>query len=232
METSYLLVRLPAHAVNRTKRLIKVPKIYWVDTGLALYLAEAEQPDGAHLENLVLYDLLTWRDARVERAELDYWRTSIGEEVDFVIEAGRQAAADRSEVNDASSALRSHAPAFVSHRVWQEGSRRAASAMFVPALEKCQESDDSSRVNVCKSLRLCMGGREHEVVSHDRWRKDNAAAGLWACRLYARRERHRGAGQLQDLAPRSRSIWWRSPQRYDGNCPRSVCSTRPAGRRS
>ena len=88
LETSYLLVRLPAYAVNRTKRLIKAPKIYWGDTGLAMHLAEAEEPGGAHLENLVLHDLLAWRDARVERAELGYWRTSIGEEVDFVIEAG------------------------------------------------------------------------------------------------------------------------------------------------
>ncbi len=88
LETSYLLVRLPAYVVNRTKRLIKAPKIYWGDTGLALHLAESEEPDGAHLENLVLHDLLAWRDARVERAELGYWRTSIGEEVDFVIETG------------------------------------------------------------------------------------------------------------------------------------------------
>lgn len=88
LETSYLLVRLPAYAVNRTKRLIKAPKIYWGDTGLAMHLAEAEEPDGAHLENLILHDLLAWRDARVERVELGYWRTSIGEEVDFVIEAG------------------------------------------------------------------------------------------------------------------------------------------------
>jgi predicted AAA+ superfamily ATPase len=88
LETSYLLVRLPAYAVNRTKRLIKAPKIYWGDTGVALHLAESEEPSGAHLENLVLHDLLAWRDARIERAELGYWRTSIGEEVDFVIEAG------------------------------------------------------------------------------------------------------------------------------------------------
>jgi predicted AAA+ superfamily ATPase len=88
LETSYLLVRLPAYVVNRTKRLIKAPKIYWGDTGLALHLSESEEPDGAHLENLVLHDLLAWRDARVERAELGYWRTSIGEEVDFVIETG------------------------------------------------------------------------------------------------------------------------------------------------
>ena len=39
LETSYLLVRLPAYAVNRTKRLIKSPKLYWGDTGVALHLA-------------------------------------------------------------------------------------------------------------------------------------------------------------------------------------------------
>lgn len=87
LETSYLLVRLPAYAVNRTKRLIKAPKIYWGDTGIALHLAGAE-PDSAHLENLVLHDLLAWRDAHLERTELSYWRTTLGEEVDFVIEAG------------------------------------------------------------------------------------------------------------------------------------------------
>jgi uncharacterized protein len=88
LETSYLLVRLPAYAVNRTKRLIKSPKLYWGDTGVALHLTENAEPTGAHLENLILGDLLVWRDARLDRAELCYWRTTIGEEVDFVIETG------------------------------------------------------------------------------------------------------------------------------------------------
>jgi predicted AAA+ superfamily ATPase len=86
LETSYLIVRLPAYAVNRTKRLIKSAKLYWSDTGLALHLAESDPPTGPHLENLVLHDLLAWRDARLERAEIFYWRTAIGEEVDFVVE--------------------------------------------------------------------------------------------------------------------------------------------------
>lgn len=87
LETSYQLVRLPAYAVNRTKRLIKSPKLYWGDTGVALHLAGDDAPGGALLENLVLCDLLAWRDVRLERAELGYWRTAIGEEVDLVIEA-------------------------------------------------------------------------------------------------------------------------------------------------
>lgn len=87
LETSYLLVRLPAFAVNRTKRLIKSPRLYWGDTGLALHLAGLAEPTGAHLENLILHDLLVWRDARLEPADLCYWRTISGEEVDLVVEA-------------------------------------------------------------------------------------------------------------------------------------------------
>lgn len=87
LETSYMLVRVPAYAVNRTKRLIKSPKLYWGDTGLALFLAGG-QPQGAHLENIVLNSLLAWRDARPGPMDIFYWRTASGEEVDFVIEAG------------------------------------------------------------------------------------------------------------------------------------------------
>lgn len=88
LETSHLLVRLPAYANNRTKRLIKSPKLYWGDTGLALHLAGGKAPDGPHLENLILHDLLAWRDARLERADVFYWRTAVGEEVDLVLETG------------------------------------------------------------------------------------------------------------------------------------------------
>ena len=87
LETSYLLAQIPAYAVNRTKRLIKAPKLYWGDTGLALYLAGGAEPGGAHLENLVVADLMAWRDARLGQAEILHWRTAAGEEVDFVVEA-------------------------------------------------------------------------------------------------------------------------------------------------
>ena len=87
LEASYLIMRLPAYATNRTKRLIKSPKLFWSDVGLALHLAGSPEPTGAHLENLVLHDLLAWRDARASRADLHHWRTADGREVDLVIEA-------------------------------------------------------------------------------------------------------------------------------------------------
>lgn len=86
LEVSYLLVRLEPYSVNRTKRLIKSPKLYWADTGHALALAGEADPSGAHLENMVLTDLLAWRDADPERPAVLYWRTAGGEEVDFVLE--------------------------------------------------------------------------------------------------------------------------------------------------
>jgi predicted AAA+ superfamily ATPase len=90
MEASYQAVRLPAYAVNRTQRLIKAPKLYWCDTALALHLAGESEPRGAHLENLVLADLLAWRDVQSVRPEILYWRTAAGQEVDFVIETPKR----------------------------------------------------------------------------------------------------------------------------------------------
>jgi predicted AAA+ superfamily ATPase len=88
LEASYQLVRVPAYAVNRTKRLIKTPKVYWSDAGLAMYLAGETEPRGEHLENLVLSDLLAWRGSTPHAADVLFWRTTTGDEVDFVIEAG------------------------------------------------------------------------------------------------------------------------------------------------
>jgi len=96
LETSYQIVRLPAFATSRTKRLVKTPKLYWTDTGLAAHLAglgASAQPGdvpGALLENLVLTQILAWRETVVPRPEVFYWRTHAGAEVDFVIESGRR----------------------------------------------------------------------------------------------------------------------------------------------
>jgi uncharacterized protein len=86
LEISYQLVRLPAYHINRTRRMVKSPKAYWTDSGLALHLAGETEPRGAHLENLVLGDLLVWAAVAQPRPQLAHWRTSTGAEVDFVIE--------------------------------------------------------------------------------------------------------------------------------------------------
>lgn len=87
LEASFQAVRLPPYSVNRTKRLVKSPKLYWSDTALALAVG-GSPPVGVHLENLILTDLLAWRDGQVPVPEVHFWRTASGQEVDFVIEAG------------------------------------------------------------------------------------------------------------------------------------------------
>lgn len=90
LEVSYQVVRLPAYAASRAKRVIKTPKLYLSDAGIALHLAGVAEPAGAHLETLILADLLQWREGRVRRPEILYWRTAGGREVDFLIELGRR----------------------------------------------------------------------------------------------------------------------------------------------
>ncbi len=86
LEVSYQLLRLEPYSVNRTKRLVKSPKVYWSDSGLALHLSGLREVTGAHLENLVCMDLHAWRETQTSRPAIMYWRTSAGDEVDFVIE--------------------------------------------------------------------------------------------------------------------------------------------------
>jgi predicted AAA+ superfamily ATPase len=85
LETTFQAVRLAPFARTRKRRLIRTPKLYWNDVGLALHLGGGE-PSGEHLENYVLSDLLAWLDTEVSRPEISYWRTAGGSEVDFVVE--------------------------------------------------------------------------------------------------------------------------------------------------
>ena len=87
LETSYQLVRVQPYSINRTKRLVKSPKLFWSDVALALWLSGSGSASGAHLETLVLGDLLAWRDGQTPAPEVLFWRTTTELEVDFVVES-------------------------------------------------------------------------------------------------------------------------------------------------
>lgn len=98
LEVSFQVLRIPAYAVNRGKRLIKAPRLFWSDTGLAAHLAgifDAEslregREWGAWVENWVCVHLTAYASLQTPRVSLCHWRTSSGHEVDFVLEAGRR----------------------------------------------------------------------------------------------------------------------------------------------
>ncbi|MGA2090791.1 MAG: ATP-binding protein [Endomicrobiales bacterium] len=97
LETSYLLMRVPAYARSKTKRLVKAPKAYYLDTGLAAFLcgiyddtvSHETREWGALLETLVLQHLITYGESMVPRPDVHYWRTVTGAEIDFIIEQGK-----------------------------------------------------------------------------------------------------------------------------------------------
>ena len=115
METSYVIQRIPAYAVNRSSRVIKTPKLYYADTALALAAAgihAAEELERANMagplwETLVVNDLMAWRETVDPKPEILHWRTTQNDEVDFVIERGGKVfpievkSAERAKLDDA-----------------------------------------------------------------------------------------------------------------------------------
>ncbi|MFC1672093.1 ATP-binding protein [Planctomycetota bacterium] len=96
LEASYVLHLLPPHHRNFNKRMIKSPKLYFFDSGLAAYLLgiqETAQLDvhpqrGALFETAVVSELMKARLNKGLRSNLYFWRDRSGHEVDMVIESG------------------------------------------------------------------------------------------------------------------------------------------------
>lgn len=93
LETSCLFTKLRPYTRGRSKRVIKAPKSYFLDSGLAACLAGYRDPGSlpaefaGHLfESMILSHLSTL--AGLVRADLYYWRTFGGREreVDFIVE--------------------------------------------------------------------------------------------------------------------------------------------------
>ncbi|MBC8199922.1 MAG: ATP-binding protein [Desulfobacteraceae bacterium] len=98
LETTCLMERLPAFAINRTKRLIKSPKVMWIDPGLASFLAghydpkslQSSREAGGIFESMVYLHLNALAQLLIPKPRIFYWRTTTGKEVDFVLEWGRK----------------------------------------------------------------------------------------------------------------------------------------------
>ena len=101
METSFVFHRLEPYLANRASRLIKSPKLYASDSGLAAHLcglSARERLDdptlrGALVETYAAQNIRATIDARWPEARLAYWHVQGRHEVDFVIEAARESLA-------------------------------------------------------------------------------------------------------------------------------------------
>lgn len=98
LQAGFIIHLLPPHHANFSKRIIKSPKLYFLDTGLLCYLLRVQEPNdisahamkGPIFETFVLGELYKAFTHRGEVPPLYFWRDRTGHEVDVVIDTGKK----------------------------------------------------------------------------------------------------------------------------------------------
>lgn len=101
LQASYVVHLLPPYYNNFSKRIIKSPKLYFYDTGLACALLGINSPSelenhasrGSLFENYIINELIKKRFNKGLRSNLFYWRDVSGHEIDIVVDQGSSAIA-------------------------------------------------------------------------------------------------------------------------------------------
>ena len=96
LESSYLVFRLPPYHGNFGKRLVKTPKLYFHDTGLAAWLLGITRSDalsihpmrGALFENMLVAEYTKYLRHHGLAYGTFFWRDNTGNEIDLLIERG------------------------------------------------------------------------------------------------------------------------------------------------
>jgi len=97
LEASYIIFRLPPYYNNFGKRLIKSPKLYFTEPGLAAWLLGIESPEqimrdplhGNLFENMIIVEALKYRHNKGNEPNLYFWRDNNGNEIDLILERQR-----------------------------------------------------------------------------------------------------------------------------------------------
>ena len=92
LEASFIIFRLPPYYENFGKRVIKSPKIYFIETGLLIYLLGITKPEqisrdplvGSIFENLIVTEALKARANQGQNPDLHFFRDSHGNEIDLL----------------------------------------------------------------------------------------------------------------------------------------------------
>ena len=94
LEDGFLIKLLSPYFTNRTRRMAKSPKLYFLDAGLAAWLggwrnapeARLGPMGGALFETHVLADILKRFRHQAREVQVHFWRTRDGQEIDFLVE--------------------------------------------------------------------------------------------------------------------------------------------------
>jgi len=98
LQAGFIIHLLPPHHTNFSKRMIKSPKLYFLDTGLLCYLLRIREPEdipthpmkGAIFESFVISEAYKAFAHRGEVPPLYFWRDRTGHEVDMVVDTGKK----------------------------------------------------------------------------------------------------------------------------------------------
>lgn len=98
LETSDLVLRLPPHFRNFGKRLVKTPKLYFLDVGLAAWLLgirdaaalNVHASRGALFETWAVAEYVKHRFNAGQPADAYFWRDHVGREIDLLFESAGQ----------------------------------------------------------------------------------------------------------------------------------------------
>ncbi|NJO70022.1 MAG: ATP-binding protein [Bacteroidetes bacterium] len=98
LESSFILFRLQPHYKSFNKRLVKMPKIYFYDTGLVCSLLGIQNSEqlvwhpyiGNLFENMMISEIVKYRFNRGQKPDIYFWRDNYGHEVDIVLEKGQE----------------------------------------------------------------------------------------------------------------------------------------------
>lgn len=96
LEATYQVTVLRPYFANVGKRLVKTPKVYFMDVGTLCHLADLKDPEhaasgpmgGAIMETAVLSEIVKTLTHRGIDPRVYFWRIQAGTEVDFVVDAG------------------------------------------------------------------------------------------------------------------------------------------------
>ena len=94
LEASYIIHLIQPHHISFNKRLVRMPKLYFTDTGLACSLLEIVSESqlathylrGALFENFVISEFLKTRYNKGLRNNCHFWRDNKGSEIDCILE--------------------------------------------------------------------------------------------------------------------------------------------------
>ena len=96
LEASFIIYQVQPYYRNFSKRLIKSPKLYFYDTGVACSLLKLTNPEmvrthylyGSLFENLVISEMIKYQSHTGKHPSVYYWRESNGVEIDCIVEKG------------------------------------------------------------------------------------------------------------------------------------------------